>query len=107
MAYPQYFEPDPQIPDADLLGYGDLVYDDGSRQFINGDPEIASQFEVKSAAPPAQAQAPGQVPVPDFMQQQAPPLIGADGQQYTTDLLDPQNPIKPAGFQAGSPIDPR
>ena len=110
MAYPRYFEPDPQIPDAELLGYGDLVYDDGSRQFVNGDPEVASQFEIKSAQPPVQGPPPDQVPVPDFMQQQAPPLIGADRKQYTTDLLDPQNPIKPfegvQDPQTGELLDP-
>lgn len=36
-----YFMPDSQIHDADLLGYGDLVYSDGTTQYLNGDPEIA------------------------------------------------------------------
>lgn len=92
MSYPLYFEPDPQIPDSDVLGYGDLVYDDGTRTYLSNDPERASQFEVK---PIQNAPPPEQVPTPDFMQQQAPPLMGADGKQYTTDLLDPENPIKP------------
>jgi hypothetical protein len=36
-----YFNPDPAVPDADLLGYGDLVYSDGSTQYIPGnDPEL-------------------------------------------------------------------
>lgn len=91
MAYPIYFEPDPQIPDSDLLGYGDLVFDDGTRTYLSNDPERASQFEVK---PIQNSHPPEQAPSPDFMQQQPPPLMGADGKQYTTDLLDPQNPIK-------------
>lgn len=36
-----YFQPDPKIEDADLLGYGDLVYSDGTTQFVNGDPELS------------------------------------------------------------------
>lgn len=107
MAYPIYFEPDPQIPDADLLGYGDLIYDDGSRTYLSNDPERASQFEVK---PIQNAPMPDQAPAPDFTQQQPPPLIGADGKQYTTDLLDPQNPIKPyqgvQDPQTGELLDP-
>lgn len=43
MPMPQllYFNPDPQVPDADLLGYGDLIYDDGRTEYLAGDPELA------------------------------------------------------------------
>jgi hypothetical protein len=43
MPMPQllYFQPDPQIPDADMLGYGDLIYDDGRTEWLDGDPETA------------------------------------------------------------------
>lgn len=46
MAIPQYFDSRPyqDIADADMLGIGDLVFDDGSRQFVNGDPEVAATF---------------------------------------------------------------
>lgn len=30
-----YFNPDPEVPDADLLGIGDLIYSDGSTQYVN------------------------------------------------------------------------
>jgi hypothetical protein len=36
-----YFMPDPQVPDADMLGYGDLVYSNGRTEYLAGDPEIA------------------------------------------------------------------
>jgi flagellum-specific peptidoglycan hydrolase FlgJ len=36
-----YFNPDPDVQDADLLGIGDLIYSDGSTQYIPGnDPEL-------------------------------------------------------------------
>lgn len=36
-----YFNPDPEVPDADLLGIGDLIYSDGSTQYVPGnDPEL-------------------------------------------------------------------
>lgn len=34
-----YFNPDPEVPDADMLGIGDLIYSDGSTQYVN-DPEL-------------------------------------------------------------------
>jgi flagellum-specific peptidoglycan hydrolase FlgJ len=52
MTQPLFFEPDPGIPDSDLLGYGDLIYDDGTREFINGDPEISSMFRAPDAYQP-------------------------------------------------------
>jgi flagellum-specific peptidoglycan hydrolase FlgJ len=42
MPTPIFFDADPEIPDAELLGYGDLIFDDGSSRFINGDPEVVS-----------------------------------------------------------------
>lgn len=36
-----YFNPDPDIPDSDLLGIGDLIYSDGSTQYVN-DPELTA-----------------------------------------------------------------
>jgi len=36
-----YFNPDPDVQDSDLLGIGDLIYSDGSTQYIPGnDPEL-------------------------------------------------------------------
>jgi flagellum-specific peptidoglycan hydrolase FlgJ len=95
MAYPQFFEPLAGMPDSDLLGYGDLVYDDGTRQFLNGEPDIASQYEIKSAAPPAMGP-------PSSGAQQPPPLVGADGQAYQVDMLGEQPGLKPAGGVTGA-----
>lgn len=44
MPQPLYFDPDPEIPESELLGYGDLIMDDGTRQFVNGDPELAAMI---------------------------------------------------------------
>lgn len=47
---PLFFEPDPEIQDSDLLGIGDLIYDDGRREYVPGDPELASMFDRPPAA---------------------------------------------------------
>lgn len=49
MPSPLYFDPDPEIDDADLLGIGNLIYDDGTTGFIQ-DPEISSMFPRYDAA---------------------------------------------------------
>lgn len=49
MPSPLYFDPDPQIEDSDLLGFGNLIYDDGHSEFIQ-DPEVASMFPKYDAA---------------------------------------------------------
>lgn len=43
MTQPLFFDPDPSIPDSDLLGYGNLIFDNGQSQWVNGD-EDATQF---------------------------------------------------------------
>jgi hypothetical protein len=103
MAYPQYFEPDVNIPDADVLGFGHLINDDGSQGiYLHGDPEIASQFEIKPVEVPQLANG----PQPGGM---APPQP-IPGTNLTADLSDPQNPIKPmTGVQdpqTGELLDP-
>lgn len=49
MTQPLFFEPDPTIPDSDLLGYGNLLFDNGTSQWINGDPDVASLYAQPSA----------------------------------------------------------
>jgi hypothetical protein len=44
MAMPLYFEPDDTLEDSDMLGYGDVIYDDGTRHFVPGDPEVAASL---------------------------------------------------------------
>lgn len=103
MPIPRYFDPDPEIPDADLLGYGDIVYDDGSRRYVSNDPEIVTQLEMK----PIETQVPNlqqQVPVPELMKQPPPPIQGADGRLFTTDWKDPYNPIKELDPLAGNSL---
>lgn len=63
-----FFDPDPNIPDSDLLGYGDLVFENGNRQYLNGDPEISS------ALPPL-----GQ---PQPAADEMPPVGGWSGHQF-------------------------
>jgi flagellum-specific peptidoglycan hydrolase FlgJ len=56
MPNPLYFDPDPSIEDSDLLGYGDLVFDDGTRRFLNGEPDIAASLDRMPAGPPEMGQ---------------------------------------------------
>jgi flagellum-specific peptidoglycan hydrolase FlgJ len=61
MANPLYFDPDPTIPDALELGYGDLILDDGTKRFLNGEPELAALVPPmpandQSMGPPAPPQ---------------------------------------------------
>jgi flagellum-specific peptidoglycan hydrolase FlgJ len=87
-----YFNPDPQIPDADLLGYGDLVYSNGVTNYLSGDPEMAAGLP----RPPPGVNPKGSIDMGPPAPPAAPPLQGADGQQYQVDLMDPENPLKPA-----------
>ncbi len=119
MTQPLFFRPDPQIPDADLLGYGDLF---GANMqplgFLNGDPELAAQLQPYAApddpeqyGPPAPEQPPlldGQY-TPDQLEGDFPTLQGEGGRQFrvtpmglqpmegvqdpnTGELLDPGQP---------------
>lgn len=76
MTQPLFFDPDPNIPDSDLLGYGDLVFDGGRRQYLNGDPEISSMLPpIPQAQPDA----------PDLM----PPNGGWSGHEFEQQSVDP------------------
>lgn len=44
MAQPLFFDPDPSIDDSDQLGYGNLIFDDGSNQWVNGEPDVSAMF---------------------------------------------------------------
>lgn len=54
MALPalRYFNPDPLIPDSDVLGYGDLIYDDGSKKYLSGDSELIAGLSQQPMGPP-------------------------------------------------------
>lgn len=52
MTQPLFFMPDPGIPDSDVLGYGDLIFSDGSQMFVDGDPEVASMYPRADQAQP-------------------------------------------------------
>ncbi len=49
MANLLYFQPDPNIADSDVLGYGDAFYDDGQSRYVSDDPDL-----VMGVPPPPQ-----------------------------------------------------
>lgn len=101
-----YFNPDPQIPDADLLGFGDLVYSNGRTEYLSGDEELAASLP----RPPPGVTPQGSIGMgPPAPPEQAPfqpvTIEGAMG-PVQVDLKDPENPIKPIGFESVPAIDP-
>lgn len=62
-----YFIPDPNIEDADLLGYGDLLFDNGTTKYLSGDADLAAGLPRQNV---------DQGPAPDLMQQMQPQPIG-------------------------------
>lgn len=93
-----YFMPDTQIPDADLLGYGDLVYSDGTTRYLNGDPEIAMGLPT----PPPGVQPQGSL----GMGPPAPPEPAPGMQLPQAPTLQPQEPAQPAAApQIPPPVD--
>lgn len=107
-----YFQPDPQIPDADMLGYGDLVYSDGTTEYLSGDPEMA--MGLPSAPPGVQPQGSLNMgpPAPPQQQPQAapPPMQVVDlgeGKQVQMDQTGNLRPME--GVQdpnTGELLDP-
>jgi hypothetical protein len=103
-----YFMPDPQVPDADMLGYGDLVYSNGKTEYLSGDPEIAMGLP----RPPQGVNPQGSIgmgpPAPSI----PPPVDLGDGLQVdaTGNILQGgralMQPELDAGFQPVPPIDP-
>lgn len=102
-----YFNPDPNIPDADLLGYGDLVFSDGTTEYLYEDPEMAmglpppppgvrpmGSIGMGPPAPPSNPLADSisaiSQAMPAAAQGQQPIVTGADGQQYTPNLATGQ-----------------
>jgi flagellum-specific peptidoglycan hydrolase FlgJ len=84
-----YFMPDPEVPDSDMLGYGDLVYSNGSTEYLSGDPEIAmglprpppgvnpqGSIGMGPPAPPPQPQMPEPAVIDG---PQGPVQVGMDG----------------------------
>lgn len=91
----QYFNPDPNIPDADLLGYGDLIYDDGSTEYLPGDPEMSSSLP---GLPPGMSPQSSQFGPPAPQSQMGPPpppvpIPGPNGQQLQLDMTGNLSPI--------------
>lgn len=94
MAQPLYFQPLEGVPDADVLGYGDLIFDDGSKQFVNGDEGVAATF--------------GLPPLNDVSAQIDPmaptaPSMGDDGQISSTPMARP--PLQP--IDDNNVVDPQ
>lgn len=84
-----YFNPDPDVPDSDLLGVGDLIYSDGSSQYIPGnDPELVMGLPP----PPPGVSPPGAVGM-------GPPAPDAPSAQ-------PMGPPMPPPIQIDSPQGP-
>jgi flagellum-specific peptidoglycan hydrolase FlgJ len=100
MPLPIYFDPDPQIPDSDILGIGDLVLDDGSRRFLNGEPDIAGSLP---RVPGMQLDTPPLID-PMAMQRQPEPLIGADGQAYQIDQTGTFTPVNSLALEGAPPM---
>lgn len=92
-----YFNPDSAIEDADMLGFGDLIYDDGSTEYLSGDPELAMGLERAPMGPPA---------APEMQQPQPmqPLVMDLGGQQVE---IDPSTgTIQPVRGQAQGMQDP-
>jgi flagellum-specific peptidoglycan hydrolase FlgJ len=103
-----YFMPDPEVPDSELLGYGDLVYSDGTTSYLPGDPEIAMGLPK----PPPGVSPQGSLGMGPPAPQMPPPVDLGDGMQVdaTGNILQNgralMQPELDAGFQPMQPIDP-
>ncbi len=94
-----YFNPDPEIPDSDLMGIGDLIYSDGSTQYVN-DPDLA----VGLPPPP-----PGVTPQPSVgMQMQEPTYQPPPPPQMPEPIQidSPQGPVQMDMTGNLSPLEP-
>jgi hypothetical protein len=98
-----YFMPDPQVPDTDMLGYGDLVYSDGRTEYLSGDPEIAMGLpRPPKGINPQGSLGMGPPPPADIgngLQVDATGNILQNGRALMQPELD-------AGFQPVPPVDP-
>lgn len=90
---PLFFNPDPEIPDADLLGFGDLINDDGSSTYLSGDPEMVAGLSPQPMGPPtADGGMPGMgggLPQTSGLvtSDQTPPIVtSSDGRQFMPNL---------------------
>jgi flagellum-specific peptidoglycan hydrolase FlgJ len=113
MALPalRFFNPDPQIPDADLLGFGDGIFEDGTSQYISGDPELTMGLQRPPIGPPqADGTMPGQMQPVDIgggyqvdpmgnILQNGQPLM----QPAQQDLTGVQDPMTGELLQPGQP----
>lgn len=98
MANPIYFYPDPEIPDADLLGFGDIEYDDGSIGWLNGDPETAALIKSYQDVLPSEAK-----PGSEFRMRPEPQ--GAPAPQRQSLLQTPGGPISaPTSFSGSESV---
>lgn len=103
-----YFQPDTQVPDAELLGIGELTYSDGSTSYVMNDPEIVMGLPPpppgvtpqRPIGPPPQMQTeqPIQAPPPPPPVPVAPGVhldmtgnfLGPDGKPLMEGVQDPQ-----------------
>lgn len=109
MPVPMKFVPDPHIPGAEQLGYGDLHYDDGTIRWLDGDPELAgyvSQYPDSVGEINAASAASGAPPVPttarSFMDLTQPPEGPPPPVTPVTPPTDPNSDFVPWAPQPGT-----
>lgn len=85
-----YFNPDPEIPDADLLGIGDLIYSDGSTQYVN-DPELVAGLPGLPPGMNPQGSVGMGPPAPDAMSAQP---MGPPAMPEPILIDSPQGPVQ-------------
>lgn len=66
------FNPDPNIPDSDLLGFGDMVYSDGTTEYLSNDPDMAASLPP---LPPGMSPQRSQMGPPEPPQKFGPPPL--------------------------------
>jgi len=109
MPTPIRFVPDSQIPDAELLGFGDLHYDDGSPpRYLSGDPDLAGmvmayQDHLDPATVAAAPSSPSVVELPPMGPPVA-PAPGPNGEDFIPWQPQPVDPNAP-GANAYAPRD--
>lgn len=93
---PLFFEPDPEYPDSDLLGFGDLIYPDGRREYLPGDPELARMLDRPPGAGGGQPLLSPGAYTPEQLAGPPPTIETAQGPMQVT----------PQGFEPVPAIDP-
>jgi hypothetical protein len=112
-----YFIPDPNIADAELLGYGDAVYSDGQTRYVSDDPELVAGLPPPppGVSPRSSLEMDGQMSPDPNMQlsmpgpemSQPPPIIESEQGPLTVDQTGTLRPYE--GVQdpnTGELLDP-